>query len=141
MLRVTKIFQFETAHAIDGYDGMCKNIHGHSYELHVTVSSPATTHFLPAPGFVIDFKDLKDIVKREIVDFFDHRLILSRAYVNKNPALETLANLEIWDFEPSAENILFYVLHKLQPLMPKDIEIIKMKIFETRNSYAEWERD
>ena len=65
MLQLTKIFQFETAHAIFGYQGGCKNIHGHSYELHVTVASPHDD-FIPAPGFILDFKKLKAIVSAAV---------------------------------------------------------------------------
>ena len=51
------------AHAIHGYRGACKNIHGHSYELHVSVgSSKIYEGYFTAPGFVIDFKELKKTV-------------------------------------------------------------------------------
>lgn len=139
MLQVTKIFTFETAHAIHGYSGLCRNIHGHSYELHVTVSSEKSSDdFLPKPGFVIDFKDLKKIVKEEIVDYFDHRLIISNDYLAANPHLKDLENLDLWSYEPSAENILLYILHKITPLMPQGIVLKKMKLYETANSFAEW---
>lgn len=140
MLQLTKIFRFETAHAINGYEGQCKNIHGHSYELHVTIRSEKTEKdsFLPQPGFLVDFKDLKTIVKENIVDHFDHCLILSKAYIERYPNLRELENLEIWDVEPSAENILLYILKKLKDKMPEGIYIHNLKIFETSTSYAEW---
>lgn len=139
MLQVTKIFTFETAHAIHGYSGACRNIHGHSYELYVTVGATESKEgYLPKPGFVIDFKDLKKIVQHEIVDFFDHRLIISEDYLAENPQLKYLENLEVWHFEPSAENILLYIQQKIQPLMPEGILLKKMKLYETANSYAEW---
>jgi 6-pyruvoyltetrahydropterin/6-carboxytetrahydropterin synthase len=82
MLRVTKIFRFETAHAIFGYPGSCRNIHGHSYVLHVTVQqAQAREGYLPAPGFVIDFKQLKQMVQQAVIEKFDHRLILSANYL------------------------------------------------------------
>lgn len=139
MLQLTKIFRFETAHAIHGYSGLCRNIHGHSYELHVTIKSKnPPSGYLPAPGFLVDFKDLKHIVKSEVVDYFDHRLFVSRDYVVAHPNVEGLENLEIWDFEPSAENILLFILDKVRKALPEDIEICRMKIYETSTSYAEW---
>ena len=67
-IRITKHFDFETAHALYGYDGKCKNIHGHSYHLHVTVIGiPIDDDQDPKNGMVMDFGDLKVIVKNEII--------------------------------------------------------------------------
>lgn len=139
MLRVTKIFRFETAHAIFGYAGSCRNIHGHSYVLHVTVQQAvANDEFLSAPGFVIDFKELKAIVKEAVIDRFDHRILLSDAYLNKHPNLTSLDNLEVWRVEPTAENILLQVKNKLQELLPASVALSSLKLYETADSYAEW---
>ncbi|WP_460693029.1 6-pyruvoyl trahydropterin synthase family protein [Mucilaginibacter puniceus] len=75
MIRITKIFHFEMAHALDGYNGACRNIHGHSYELHVTIASvKAEDAYLHSPGFIIDFKELKKIINLAIIEKFDHKL-------------------------------------------------------------------
>ena len=72
MIQLTKIFHFEMAHAIDGYPGACKNIHGHSYELHVQVNSGNhSNEYIEGIGLAIDFKDIKNIVKSHIIDAFD----------------------------------------------------------------------
>ena len=64
MIQLTKIFHFEMAHAIDGYPGACKNIHGHSYELHVQVNSGnQSNEYIEGIGLAIDFKDIKNIIK------------------------------------------------------------------------------
>src|SRR5690606_5185922 len=98
MLQLTKIFPFETAHAVYGYDGPCRNIHGHSYELHVTVVATVSgEQFLPPPGFLIDFKDIKKIVKSEIVDYFDHKLLLSKTYLEAHPEIGAHDNLIVWE--------------------------------------------
>ncbi|CAG0907961.1 unnamed protein product, partial [Cyprideis torosa] len=77
-IRITKHFDFETAHALYGYDGKCKNIHGHSYHLHVTViGTPIEDPDHPKNGMVMDFGDLKKIVKEEIVVKFDHAVVLN----------------------------------------------------------------
>ena len=78
-IRVTKSFGFETGHALYGYDGLCKNVHGHSYKLHVTVvGRPIDDQNNVKNGMVIDFKDLKTIVKSEIVDVFDHATVFNK---------------------------------------------------------------
>jgi 6-pyruvoyltetrahydropterin/6-carboxytetrahydropterin synthase len=139
MLSVTKIFRFETAHAIFGYAGSCRNIHGHSYVLHVTVQQAISKDtFLLAPGFVIDFKELKAMVKEAVIDRFDHRIILSEAYLDLHPNLASLENLEVWAIEPTAENILLQVKIKLQELLPATVSLSGLKLYETADSYAEW---
>lgn len=139
MLRVTKIFRFETAHAIFGYPGSCRNIHGHSYVLHVTVQrADQQVGYLPAPGFVIDFKQLKQCVQQAVVEKFDHCILLSEAYLHEHPELRLLPNLEVWEAEPTAENILLYVKDKLQATLPDDIRLHQLKLYETADSYAEW---
>jgi 6-pyruvoyltetrahydropterin/6-carboxytetrahydropterin synthase len=78
LIRVTKEFPFEMAHVLWNYDGPCKNVHGHSYRLFVTLSGvPADNQENPKNGMVIDFSDLKSIIKNEIVNIFDHSVVLS----------------------------------------------------------------
>lgn len=140
MLRVTKIFRFETAHAIYGYEGSCRNIHGHSYVLHVTVQHAKPQEgYLPPPGFVIDFKDLKRVVNRVVVERFDHCIILSEAYVAAHPELKSLPNIDLWAVEPTAENILLYVKDALENQLPEGIVLHQLKLYETADSYAEWD--
>ena len=139
MLQITKIFNFETAHALHGYAGKCRNLHGHSYKLHVTVSSKTPEEgYLGGTGILMDFKDLKKLVNEKVVDKFDHRLILSKAYLAANPNLGELENLEIWDIEPSAENIILYIKQELLGGFPEDVELVKLVLYETSDSYAEW---
>lgn len=142
MLQLTKIFQFETAHAISGYEGLCRNIHGHSYELHVTVRARnLKAGFIDKPGFLVDFKEIKAVVKEEVVNYFDHRLFVSEAYLAKHPNIADLENLEVWAYEPSAENILLFILEKLNRALPEHIYIHNMRLYETSTSYAEWTQD
>ena len=78
-IRITKQFTFETGHALYGYDGKCKNVHGHSYKLSVTViGSPISDVNNVKYGMVIDFTDLKKIVKEEVVDQFDHATVFNQ---------------------------------------------------------------
>lgn len=130
------------AHAIHGYKGACKNIHGHSYELHVTVcASKSYTEYIPAPGFIIDFKEIKKIVKEAVTEKFDHRMILSSQFIAAHPSFSTQENLIIWDAEPTAENLLFYIKQTLKESFPEEVKLIQLKLYETKDSYAEWMDD
>lgn len=142
MIRLTKKFHFEMAHAIWGYEGACKHIHGHSYELHVTLcASDSHPSFIPAPGFMIDFKDIKKIVTSEIINQLDHKLVLSTSYLKDHPHLITEENLVSWPMEPTAENILLFTAQTLSAILPENIQLVYMKLYETKNSYAEWISD
>ncbi len=127
------------AHAILGYQGVCKNIHGHSYKLHITVSGGSTSNeYIPAPGFVLDFKELKQIAGSAIVQQFDHKLVLSRNYLAKNPDIGSQENLVIWEAEPTAENMLIYIQKVLRKKLPPAIRLVELKLYETKDSYATW---
>ncbi|MBS1745683.1 MAG: 6-carboxytetrahydropterin synthase [Bacteroidetes bacterium] len=141
MISVTKIFRFEMGHAIDEYDGMCKYIHGHSYVLHVTVGAiEKNESHLPPPGFVIDFKDLKRIVNEKIIQRLDHALVLSEQYLKKHAYNSGDGqNLITWPYEPSAENILFFIRHELQDSLSNNYHLIRLRLWETSDSFAEWE--
>ncbi|HMN33481.1 MAG: 6-carboxytetrahydropterin synthase [Chitinophagaceae bacterium] len=140
MISVTKIFRFEMGHAIYGYEGMCKFIHGHSYVLHVSVKSVAENKEpIQQPGFVIDFKLLKKIINEKVIQKLDHTLVLSKEYLNMHPNAGEGQNLLVWDYEPSAENILFFIKNEIKDALTPYYEITKLRLWETSESYAEWE--
>lgn len=139
MLLLTKIFHFEMAHAIHGYQGACKNIHGHSYELHVTISgSTDYPDHVPAPGFITDFKEIRQLVNNSIITVFDHKVVLSEAFLSDHPSYASQENLVSWKAEPTAENILLHIKHSLGKVFPPAIKLVHLKLFETKDSYAEW---
>jgi len=143
-IRVTKFYDFEMAHALWNYDGLCKNIHGHSYKLYVTViGEPISNEDELKNGMVIDFSDLKKIVKTQIVDKFDHSLV-----VNKNaPHLKLLELNEMYerhhvvDFQPTAENLVIHFVNIIKPLLPGEVRLKNVKLYKTASSYAEWDAD
>ncbi len=137
-VRVSKAFDFESAHALDGYDGKCKDIHGHSYHLIVTViGSPIAAEDHIKQGMVIDFSDLKRIVKDTIVDRFDHALILK--HDSRFKGIENKMQKVIYtDYQPTCENMVIDFAHSIAPLLPKNVQLHNLKLRETGNSYAEW---
>ncbi len=139
MMHITKIFHFEMAHAINDYSGACKNIHGHSYELHVTITTEKPTDgYLPSPGFIFNFKELKRIVSSAVIETLDHKLIVSRSFIEKNSGIELQENLAVWEAEPSAENLLIYIRDIMKNKLPGGVILASLKLYETKDSYAEW---
>ncbi len=139
MLQVTKIFRFEMAHAIHGYEGACRHLHGHSYELQVTVKQSGNgSGFIAPPGFVLDFKVLKGLVHTHVVSLLDHQLVLSKAYLQRHPFLKNAPNLFEWNWEPTAENLLVFVQQQLMPHLPPQVKLASLKLYETADSFAEW---
>lgn len=142
MITLTKIFHFEMAHAIHGYNGPCAHIHGHSYELHVSVSScEPTTGYLPGQGFDIDFAAIKQVVQQHIIGPLDHALVLSAAFRNAHPGPWQHEKLVSWEAEPTAENLLVFMAGALEKNLPPQIKPVHLRLYETRNSYAEWTND
>lgn len=144
VIRITKQFNFEMAHALEAYDGLCKNIHGHTYELFVTViGEPISDFSSPKKGMLIDFKDLKSIVKEKIISQFDHALVLSN---KTSPNLIKELKLQydkivITDFQPTSENLLLDFVKRIKDEFPSGVELFSMKFRETVTSYAEWFAD
>jgi 6-pyruvoyltetrahydropterin/6-carboxytetrahydropterin synthase len=141
-IRITKQFSFETGHALYGYDGKCRNVHGHSYKLSVTViGTPIQDSSHVKYGMVIDFSDLKKIVKEDIVDFFDHATVF-----NKNtPHIELADELKnrghhviLVDYQPTSENMVLDFSEKIKKRLPTSIELHSLKLQETETSFAEW---
>lgn len=141
-IRITKKFSFETGHALYGYDGKCKNVHGHSYKLSVTViGSPITDRANVKLGMVIDFTDLKKIVKEEVVDQFDHATVFNQT----TPHVELAKELKdrghhviLVDYQPTSENMIVDFAARIKSRLPEGINLFSLKLQETESSFAEW---
>ncbi|AZI70006.1 6-carboxytetrahydropterin synthase QueD [Cloacibacterium normanense] len=142
MIRITKIFTFETAHVLYNYDGKCKNMHGHSYKLFVTVKgTPINDINNVKNGMVVDFGDIKKIVKEEIVEVWDHAVLLNALTPHKELG-EDLANkghkvIEC-NYQPTCENMLYEIAEKIKNKLPSHVQLAYLKLHETENSYGEW---
>lgn len=140
-VRVTKEFDFEMAHALWGYDGLCKNLHGHSYKLYVTViGEPIQDTNDKKLGMVIDFGDLKRIVKPMIVDVLDHSVVLNKkvpaeALLQAKPMFD---RIHLLDYQPTCENMVIDFANKIKNALPSNVELFSVKLYETATSFAEW---
>ena len=141
-IRITKQFSFETGHALYGYDGKCRNVHGHSYRLSVTVfGQPIDDNSNVKYGMVIDFSDLKKIVKEEIVNVFDHATVFNKNTPHVELAKELMDrghNVLLVDYQPTSEMMIIDFAKKIKTRLPENIELHSLKLQETATSYAEW---
>ena len=141
MIRVTKIFNFEMAHALWNYNGPCKNIHGHSYKLHVTVSGiPESDTENIKFGMVIDFGDLKRIVQENIIDRFDHSVVVSKKAPHNfmQNIYQLFDKYEITDYQTTCENMVIHFAEIISDKLPVNVSLHNLRLFETENSYADW---
>jgi 6-pyruvoyltetrahydropterin/6-carboxytetrahydropterin synthase len=141
LIRVTKEFSFEMAHALWNYDGPCRNVHGHSYRLFVTLSGvPVDDLQNPKNGMVIDFTELKSIVKKEIISLFDHAVTVSGNYDLKKMELfrSMFGNTVIVDYQPTCENLVADFAARIKKHLPEKVRLHSLKLYETATSFAEW---
>ena len=140
-IRITKQFDFEAAHALDGYSGKCKDIHGHSYHLNVTVLGyPSEDADKATCGMLIDFSDLKGLVKDNVLNIFDHQLILRNDSRFKGIE-EKNERVRYVDYQPTCENMMLEIVDVLLDKLPLHVELAKVMLRETRNSFSEWLRE
>ena len=141
-IRITKKFRFEAAHALYGYDGKCKNIHGHNYNLFVTIIGvPVSDSSNVKCGMVMDFGDLKKIVNSEIIEKFDHSVIFN----NNSPHKELAKNLAndghkvvMANYQPTIEEMVIDFANKISFKLPDYVSLHSLKLEETETSYSEW---
>ena len=141
-IRLTKEFTFEAAHSLEGYDGACREIHGHSYRLFVTIKGePARDAYDPKQGMVMDFGLLKSIVNEQIISRLDHAFIMR--YSQQGEELRDVLspyyhNIVLVDYQPTCENMLADFAERLLESLPDDVELYSLRLHETATSFAEW---
>ena len=142
IIRLTKEFTFESAHSLEGYDGACREIHGHSYRLFVTVKGkPSTDEYDPKQGMVMDFGLLKQVVNEQIVSQLDHSFIVRRSEQGmqlREILGDHYQNIVMVDYQPTCENLLSDFAERLLEALPDEVELYSLRLHETASSYAEW---
>lgn len=141
-MELTKEFTFEMAHTLDGYDGACSQIHGHSYRLFVTVTGATLDRKGdPKDGMVVDFSVLKRIVNEHIVSHLDHSFVIRRTDSNGD-LIEALqrhyTGIHVVDYQPTSENLISRIAEILGSALPDNIRLCRLKLYETATSSAEW---
>ena len=141
IIKITKQFSFEMAHALRNYDGLCRNIHGHSYKMDITLAGqPLHDENSPKNGMVMDFGDLKRLVNEEVISLLDHALVLN---AKTDPQLvevlkQNYEKIVTVDFQPTTENLLEFIAGKIKSRLPETVTLACVRLRETDTSYAEW---
>ncbi len=138
-IRLTKEFRFEMSHALDQYQGLCRNLHGHSYKLFVTVigeyvKNPQSN----SSGMVLDFKRVKELVENSVINDFDHSVVLYKNSKFANVIKETDTKMIMFDCQPTCENLIMEFHDRITKVLPEGIKLAKIKLYETETSFAEW---
>lgn len=134
MITLTKKFEFEAAHRISNYDGPCREIHGHTYKLEVTISGPID----PGTDMILDFKILKNLVKISVIEQFDHALLLKYNEENRKLFEHYSGKIAWMKTEPTAERMLQRMADTLQRLIPPPAQLDSLLLYETSDSYTCW---
>lgn len=112
-MKVTKKFTFEAAHTIKGHI-TCGKVHGHSYKLEVTLEGPVIG------GMVMDFKELKSLVKERVIDKLDHEYLDELGYFKIS----------------TAENISVWIWNQIYSGLAGNVHLSEIKLYETADSFA-----
>lgn len=116
---VTKRFEFCAAHQIYGYNGLCANVHGHTWFIEVTLVDNINND----SGFVLDFKELKAYVNKTVLSELDHHMI--------NDVAKSV-------LRPTAETLLPYIYFKLLWNNENDcLPIYNIRLYESPDSWAD----
>jgi 6-pyruvoyltetrahydropterin/6-carboxytetrahydropterin synthase len=140
-IRVTKRFNWEMSHALLDYDGLCRNLHGHSYLMYATViGEPLDNESHPKYGMVIDFSDFKKLINELIVERFDHSVVLNKKeMIDKlNTAHPMFERLILLDYQPTCELMVADFANQIQAILPENLSLHSLRLYETATSYAEW---
>lgn len=137
MFKISREFHFEMAHLLDGHDGKCQNLHGHSYKLQIEVSAPLQTQGAKK-SMVIDFSELKAIVKKYILIPMDHAFIYDTNSQRERKIAQTLDEIQSKTYplntRSTVEEIARHIYNTLKPHLP----IHKVRLWETAHAYCEY---
>lgn len=143
-VRVSRSFTFDMAHALHGHDGPCKNIHGHTYTLEVTLmGEPLREPGDPKDGMLMDFADVKRLVQEEVICHFDHALVLNKnsPHAGIEDCQAIFPNIRLVPYQPTCENLLLDIKHRLEHFFNAHLQLVALKLRETPASWAEWRRE
>jgi len=143
-MEITTKLEFDAGHRIPHHKSSCKNLHGHRYAIEVTikgelVSNESNSDF----GMVMDFKDAKELIKKTIVEEWDHSFIV---YKDDTVVLKFLESLDdhktvVFPLVPTAENMALVAMESLKSSFDKKfgslIKPFKVRLYETPNNWAD----
>jgi len=139
---ITAEIKFDAAHRLSNYEGKCQRIHGHTYRVSITVESSKLNNW----GAVIDFGDLKRLLKTYVSDRYDHKLIL-KSGDTENKAISSVlkSSWVVWmNGNPTAENMARDIYKDIQPalkVIAKNIKLVEVTVYETATNKATYQEE
>ena len=136
-MHLTRRFTFDAAHRIIGHSGKCSYLHGHTYHLEVTVSATR----LNSLGMVIDFDDLRTLVRKAVLDRWDHATLLAET----DPLVSAIRGVQpdapekvvCFKHNPTAEVLTHQAWESICQILPANLELSRVKIEETPQCSSE----
>lgn len=137
-VKISKEFSFDIAHMLDGHDGKCRNLHGHTYRLQVEVSGPLHADG-PKAGMVMDYADLKMVVKQHVLDPMDHAFLYDTTSARETQVATLLQQLDSRVYgvaqRTTAENM---ACHIFETLRAQGLPVSLVRLWETPTSCCEY---
>ena len=136
-MHLTRCFTFDAAHRIVGHPGKCSYLHGHTYHLEVTVGAAQ----LNSLGMVIDFDDLRTLVRKAVLDRWDHATLLAET----DPLVSAIAGVQAdrpekvvcFKHNPTAEILTRQAWEAIRQVLPANLQLFRVKIEETPQCSSE----
>lgn len=136
-MKVSKRFRWEAAHRLPWHTEGCQHVHGHSYVMWIELEGTPDER-----GMVIDFKDIKSVIK-PLIDAWDHSILVGKTDTELQQAIELLKSKHYtFPYDTSSENLCLYVAdyikaHALDTLIAHRITSMSVRVQETETCYAE----
>jgi len=143
VFNITKLIEWDMGHRIPNHKNKCRNPHGHRYKMELTLSATLNTESgSSSEGMVVDFDDVKEHINKTIYEKLDHAFMVSRDdnimtdffKRNHNESFKVV----YVPFIPTVENICRWCYEELTNCFPENIEIIKIRVYETPTSWADY---
>ncbi len=142
MLTITRKLEFDAGHRIPDHNSQCRNLHGHRYALHITLTGDVKKQDGKSDnGMIMDFSDIKDIASKHLVDLWDHAFLVYerdsvvRQFLDSLPDHKTV----VLDRVPTVENLAQIAFDTLKAVFQDQtgLTLTKITLFETPNCWAE----
>ncbi|MBF0752184.1 MULTISPECIES: 6-carboxytetrahydropterin synthase QueD [Pasteurellaceae] len=139
MFKISKEFSFDMAHLLDNHDGKCQNLHGHTYKLQVEITGDLHENGAKK-AMVMDFSDLKNTVKKAILDPMDHAFIYDQTSERESKIAALLQELNsktfAVPFRTTAEEMARFIFNRLK--YDEKLAVSAIRLWETPTSFCEY---
>ena len=142
MLTITRKLEFDAGHRIPDHNSQCRNLHGHRYALHITLTGAVVKQDGQSDnGMIMDFSDIKAIASKHLVDLWDHAFLVYEKDVVVRQFLDSMPDHKtvVLDRVPTVENLAQIAFDKLKGVFQNEtgLSLIKITLYETPNCWAE----